>query len=254
MNRVYKDALLLLLLGYLIITNSSILTSLFNITITTHHTTINNPPDTMGSKITSAGADALLSLAATRRSIYPLNKTLPISTSRIQEIVSQTTLHTPSSFNSQSNRLVVLFGAEHEKLWDMTANTLKTIVPEDSWQPTADKMAMFRAAAGTVLFFDDMETVQGMQKAYSAYADKFPVWATQSLGMQQWLLWTALELEGLGANLQHYNPLIDEQIASTWEVPKTWRLNAQLVFGGKTSEAGPKEFKPVEERVKVFGA
>lgn len=265
MNRIYKEVLLLLIFLYLIITNSSVLTSLLNITVNTHTTTIhqsplqdlhNHHPDlsTMGSKITSAGADALLSLAKTRRSIYQLNKTLPVSTSRIQEIISQTTLHTPSSFNSQSNRLLVLFGAEHDKLWDMATATLKTIVPEDKWQGTADRMAMFKGAAGTVLFFDDMETVQGMQKGFTAYADKFPGWASQSLGMQQWMLWTALELEGLGANLQHYNPLVDQQVAETWGIPKTWQLNAQLVFGGKAGDAGEKTFKPVEERVKVFGA
>lgn len=265
MDRIYKEALLLLVLAYLIITNSSVLTSLLNITVTTHTTTIHQTPlqdlhnhnhhlDIMGSKITSGGADAFLALAKTRRTIYQLNKTLPVSTSRIQEIIAQTTLHTPSSFNSQSNRLLVLFGADHDKLWDMTTATLKTIVPEANWQSTADRMAMFKAAAGTVLFFDDMETVQGMQNKFTPYADKFPGWASQSLGMQQYLLWTALELEGLGANLQHYNPLVDQQVAETWGLPKTWQLNAQLVFGGKAGEPGEKDFKPVEERVKVFGA
>jgi len=247
----------MLLLAWFCINNIfPALSALFITSRTTQITTAYQPslPDTMASKITSAGADALLSLIPQRRSIYQLTKDLPISTSRIQEIVSQTTLHTPSSFNSQSNRLLVLFGAEHDKLWDMATATLKTIVPADSWQSTADRMAMFKGAAGTILFFDDMETVQGMQKQFAPYADKFPGWASQSLGMQQYLLWTALELEGLGANLQHYNPLIDQQVQETWGIPKTWQLNAQLVFGGKGGEAGEKTFKPVEERVKVFGA
>ena len=115
-------------------------------------------------------------------------------------------------------------------------------------------MAMFKGAAGTILFFDDEEVVRGMQAKFSAYADRFPTWASQSNAMQQYLLWTALELEGLGANLQHYNPLIDQKVASTWGLPETWKLSAQLVFGGKTGEAGEKQFQPVEERVKVFGA
>ncbi|KAG6021501.1 hypothetical protein E4U41_002474 [Claviceps citrina] len=93
-----------------------------------------------------------------------------------------------------------------------------------------------------------------MQAAFPAYADRFPGWAAQSAGMQQCLLWTALELEGLGANLQHYNPLIDRKVAETWGLPESWTLGAQLVFGGRVAEAGDKEFKPLEERVKVFGA
>ena len=36
--------------------------------------------------------------------------------------------------------------------------------------------------------------------------------------------------------------------------PRLWKLNAQLVFGGRGGEAGPKEFQPIEERYKVFGA
>ena len=199
-------------------------------------------------------ADTLFELAKARRTIYPLNKELTISKERIQEIVNQATLHTPSAFNSQSNRVVVLFGEEHEKLWDLTADILRTIVPAENWKPTGDKMAMFRAAAGTVLFFDDMDTVATLQAQWAPYADKFPTFATESLAMQQFLTWTALELEGLGANLQHYSPLIDEKVQQTWKIPSTWRLDAQLVFGGKAGEAGEKAFKPVEERVKVFGA
>ncbi|PNY24447.1 nitroreductase HBN1 [Tolypocladium capitatum] len=203
---------------------------------------------------TKLSADLLLQLAKARRTVYPLNKELPIPASRVLELVNETTLHTPSSFNSQSNRAVVLLGAEHDKLWDLTTATLRDIVPADRWKPTADRMAMFRAAAGTVMFFDDGDVVRDMQARFPAFADNFPTWAIQSNGMQQWLLWTALELEGLGANLQHYNPLIDAKVAESWALPKSWKLNAQLVFGGRAGEPGEKDFKPLEERVKVFGA
>ncbi|KAF9775040.1 hypothetical protein IL306_006865 [Fusarium sp. DS 682] len=199
-------------------------------------------------------ANALIELAKNRRSIYTLSKNLPITTQRITEIVNQTTLETPSSFNSQSNRVVVLYGAEHDKLWDITADTLKAIVPAETWEGTAKRISGFKAAAGTVLFYVDNTAVEAMQTKFAIYADRFPPWAVQSVGMQQYLLWTALEAEGLGANLQHYNPLIDEKVAETWKVPSTWTLNAQLVFGGKTGEAAPKDYAPLEERVKVFGA
>lgn len=66
-------------------------------------------------------------------------------------------------------------------------------------------------------------------------------------------VWTALESEGFGANLQHYSPLIDEQIAKTWNIPASWKLDAQLVFGTPNSEPGEKAFAPIEDRYKVFG-
>lgn len=71
--------------------------------------------------------------------------------------------------------------------------------------------------------------------------------------MTQLAVWTALEAEGLGANLQHYNPLIDQKVQAAWGVDEDWELNAQLVFGKKEGEAGEKTFQPIEERFKVFG-
>ena len=67
-------------------------------------------------------------------------------------------------------------------------------------------------------------------------------------------VWTALEQEGFGANLQHYNPLIDQQISATWNVPANWSLKSQLVFGKPAGQPFEKTFKPLEERVFVHGA
>lgn len=66
-------------------------------------------------------------------------------------------------------------------------------------------------------------------------------------------VWIALQSEGFGANLQHYSPLIDEQIAKTWNIPASWKLDAQLVFGTPNSGPGEKAFAPIEDRYKVFG-
>jgi predicted oxidoreductase (fatty acid repression mutant protein) len=79
-------------------------------------------------------------------------------------------------------------------------------------------------------------------------------WAQHNSGIQQFALWTALETEGLGASLQHYNPLVDLKAQEKWNIPTAWSLRAQLVFGGKAGEAGEKEFKPVGERLFVHGA
>lgn len=98
----------------------------------------------------AANAQTLIDLAKQRRSHYPLSKDLTISKARVEEIVKELLDQIPSSFNSQSNRVVVLFGAEHEKLWDIAAEVLKPVVPADQWESTAGKMAMFKGAAGSV--------------------------------------------------------------------------------------------------------
>ncbi|WYZ46531.1 hypothetical protein EsH8_IX_000756 [Colletotrichum jinshuiense] len=204
--------------------------------------------------MSSISANAVLDAIKNRRSHYPLSKNLTISTERVDEIVKEALAHVPSSFNSQSNRVIVLHGAEHEKYWDIVSNVLKAIVPAEQWEGTSGKLSLFKGAAGSILFFEDQDVVNAFQEKFAVYADRFPVWANQSDAMLQFTLWTALEAEGLGANLQHYNPLVDQQVAAEWKVPASWKLNAQLVFGGKTGEAGPKEFKPIEEIFKSFSS
>lgn len=193
-------------------------------------------------------------IAETRRSVYALNKNLPLPAAEVAGIVEHAVLHTPSSFNSQSTRVVVLFGAEHEKLWQFAEDALRAIVPADKFEPTKQKLDMFKAAAGSVLFFEDQEVVKGLQAQFPSYADNFPVWAEHTDAMHQYAVWTTLAAAGIGANLQHYNPLIDAAVAKEWAVPASWTLRAQMVFGGIAAPAGEKSFAPLEGRFKVFGA
>lgn len=195
----------------------------------------------------------LQTIAQTRRSVYALNKTLPISTDNINQIVEHALLHTPSSFNSQSTRLVVLHGSEHEKLWDITKAELAKIVPAENFPTTEARLNMFKAAAGTVLFFEDMAVVKELQEKYALYAENFPIWADHASAMTQYAIWTTLAGENVGANLQHYNPVIDDAVADTWHIPDNWKLRAQLVFGGIEASAGEKAFAPVADRLKIYG-
>jgi len=192
-------------------------------------------------------------IAKKRRSIYPLKKESPISDAKIQEIVTQALLHIPSSFNSQTTRCVLLVKKEHDKLWNIVKEVLKGIVPAEQWESTEGRLNMFAGGYGTVMFFEDRSRVAEFQEKFAIYADRFPGWATQSDGMTQYAIWTALEAEGLGANLQHYNPLIDTKVTAEWGLPENWVLNAQLVFGTPAGQAGEKAFEDVEGRLKVFG-
>ncbi|SEK26311.1 nitroreductase family protein [Paenibacillus sp. OK003] len=187
-----------------------------------------------------------------RRSYYGISKESTISDAKIQEIVEEAVKYTPTSFNSQTSRAVVLLGEQHDKLWNHTEEILREVVGNaEAFQSTAEKMAGFRSGYGTVLFFEDNNVIAQLQQNFAAYADNFPIWANQSNGMLQLVIWTALEQEGLGASLQHYNPLIDEKVKQEWNIPENWRLIAQMPFGKPTATPGEKEFQPVEQRVKV---
>lgn len=121
---------------------------------------------------------------------------------------------------------------------------------DEKFTPTKQKIDGFKAGAGTVLFFEDQSVIKGLQENFALYADKFPDWSGHTSGMHQYAIWTALASLNIGANLQHYNPVIDEQVASTWNIDPDWTLIAQMVFGGIAQPAGDKSFEPVEHRLR----
>jgi predicted oxidoreductase (fatty acid repression mutant protein) len=192
------------------------------------------------------------SVIKNRRSIYGINKEVSISTEKIQEIINYAVMHTPSAFNSQTARLVVLFGDNHDRLWDITKESLRKTQTAERFVLTDEKINSFKSGYGTVLFFEEMTIIEGLQKQFPRAKENFPVWAQHSSGMVQFVVWTSLEMEGLGASLQHYNPLIDEEVKKQWSIPANWKLIAEMPFGNPIAPAKEKEFQPIEMRVKVF--
>lgn len=189
---------------------------------------------------------------ADRRTFYEISKEAVVSDERIQEVIEHSVKYTPSAFNSQSTRVVLLLGKHHDRLWDITEEALRKVVPADNFKSTGDKINSFRSGYGTVLFFEDKAVVESLQKKFALYKDNFPVWAQQSNGMHQFAVWTALQMEGYGASLQHYTELIEADVRKEWELPDNWKLIGQMPFGKPTAEPGEKEFQPLEERIKIF--
>jgi len=190
---------------------------------------------------------------ADRRTYYGISKESVVSDERIKEIIEHTVKHTPSAFNSQSTRIVLLLRNHHDKLWDITKEALRKIVLPEQFSSTEDKINSFRNGYGTILFFEDNTVIQSLQKQFELYKDNFPIWAQQSNGMHQFILWTALEIEGFGVSLQHYNELIENEVKKEWGIPENWKLIAQMPFGKPTANPGEKEIQPLENRIKIFG-
>jgi predicted oxidoreductase (fatty acid repression mutant protein) len=184
-----------------------------------------------------------------RRSIRKVKKNPAISKEKINEIV-KTALHAPSSFNMQSGRMVILMDGEHEKLWDIVKETLRPRVPAENFEATAERLQGFHNGTGTILFFENQETVQQMQEKAPLYKEQFPYWSHQGSAMLQYAVWMSLAAEGIGASLQHYNPLIDEEVKRTWDIPQNWSLVAQMPFGEPNEQPGERTFLPFEDIVK----
>lgn len=187
-----------------------------------------------------------------RRTFYGISKETLVSDERIQEVIEYAVKHTPSAFNSQSARVVLLLNKHHDKLWDITKEALRKIVPPERFKPTDDKINSFANGYGTVLFFDDNSIVESLQQQFALYKDNFPVWSQQANGMLQYVIWTSLEIEGFGASLQHYNEVIEADVKNEWNIPTNWKLIAQMPFGKPTAEPDEKQFEPLDNRFKVF--
>lgn len=181
-----------------------------------------------------------------RRSFYNIKKDIPVEKDKVVALVEKVTELVPDAFNMKSSRVVVLFGEKHDLLW----NTIDDVF---AGKVSREKIDGFKAGAGTVLYFYDECVVAKLQNQYSLYADNFPGWAVQSSAMLQLSIWTGLRELGIGASLQHYNPVIDAAVHKVFDIPESFKLVAQMPFGGICSEPEAKESEDISARVRVIG-
>lgn len=191
-----------------------------------------------------SNATQYLKALATRRTIYALKPELPsnVSIAEIQAAIQAIIRDTPTSFNSQGSRAIILTGDKHKKVWGQVVDS----IPDESGKK---RPASVRDEAyGSVIFFTDDITTEKLESQFPAWAAAMAQFADHSSGAAQIHSWTALELLGLGAHLQHYNGYIKAALGE--EAPAEWNVQAQLVFGLPAAGAGEKVFD--ENLVKVL--
>lgn len=181
-----------------------------------------------------------------RRSYYNISRESTLTDEELQQLLTDALKYTPSAYNSHSARAVLLLNKHHDKLWNIVMETLKKQVPEEKFASTEAKINSFAAGYGTVLFYEDLSVVKALQDKFPLYAENFSMWSNHSAGMLQYVVWTGLAQSGIGASLQHYNPIIDEEVKNTFNIPDTWKLIAQMPFGKPTEEPEPKTDSVVE--------
>ena len=187
---------------------------------------------------------SIIESLAKRRSFYRIDKTLPVDAAEIVKTIENVTELVPDAFNMKSARVLVALGDKHDQLWDAIYDAFDGKVPRA-------KIDGFKAGAGTVLYFIDNAVVKGMQEKFALYAANFPVWANHANGMLQFSIWTALRDLNVGANIQHYNPIIDDAVKKLFDVPDDYQLIAQMPFGGIVAEPEPKPAEDIKLRVRI---
>lgn len=177
-----------------------------------------------------------------RRSNYDLTAELPISDENLAALIKTIAEEAPSPMNVQSGRLVLLLGDNHKKLWEIVRETLRKVVDDaEKFKSTDAKIDGFAAGYGTILYYNVPQRIKDLQEEYPTYAHNFPRWADQVQGVLLQSIWTALAAEGIAANIQHYNPLIDEEVAKTFDISPDWELIGQMPFGLPGSMPEPRD-------------
>ena len=198
-------------------------------------------------------SNAFIDAITKRRSQYALGRNVTQSKDELTALIQEAVRQAPSSFNSQSSRAVILHGDESVAFWEIVKDELRKIVPAEAFAGTEAKINSFAAGTGTVLFYEDQDVVKGLQEQFPLYADNFPIWSEHSTGIAQYAVWVALSEAGVGASLQHYNPLPDAAVAAKWGIPASWKLRAQMPFGSHEGGFGEKTFIDDAQRFRVFG-
>ena len=64
--------------------------------------------------------------------------------------------------------------------------------------------------------------------------------------------WVTLANNGIGANLQHYNPIIDDLVREAFDIPTNRNLRAQMPFGSIEGSAKDKDYMDRKDQFKVL--
>ncbi|QLY39910.1 nitroreductase [Hujiaoplasma nucleasis] len=183
-----------------------------------------------------------------RHSEYVLSKNIDITEDALTSYLKDILQYTPSAFNSESQRIVLLTQEKHDLLWEQLIEIMKGIVKGEQFENTKNKINAFKAAYGTILFFDDTSVTKKLQEKFPLYSENFAKWSIEQNGMLQSNVWVGLRTKNIGASLQHYNELIDDFVKKTFDIPETWELRAQMPFGHIEELASEKPHIEINKR------
>ncbi|KAH8170434.1 nitroreductase family protein [Sarocladium implicatum] len=209
-------------------------------------------------KSVNISTDLWLEAASTRRTIHAVKGTSKVSDARVTELAEKVLSFTPSPFNAQFLRKQLVFAEKHKQLWDLIIETAeKAMKPagEEVWGHFKGFLEMHRGGYGSIMYWQSNSSIAEFQEKRKNTAHVIPQWADHAQGMAQLLMWTALELEGLGASLQHTNSIagVEDAIKKFCGVPEDYSLVGHLVYGDHPGKHPEKPEKlPLKETLTIL--
>lgn len=189
----------------------------------------------------------ILNAIKARRTIYHLKPTLPagITLDDVRSVVHTVIKDTPTTHNCQSNRAIIITGEAHRKIWAEVSARVDEGYPHGKRRPKSIR----DEAYGCVYFFVDESVASVEDKKEKPQIARFlEDFDEQASGSAQVLAWIVLESLGFGAHLQHYNLFLKGLLPN--DIPKTWTLKAQLVFGEPVQPPTEKQY--VNNDIKLY--
>ena len=192
-------------------------------------------------------------LVQSRRTRYAIGNNTELTKEEITARLREVAREIPTASNSQTSRLVLVFGENNEKLWGHILDVQKDVMPAEMWEMMSGVMLGAKGAVGTVLFFEDLDAVEAMP----AKGERAETYKQHNNANVQFATWLALTELGLGASLQHMNvghkEGYDKSILELLDLPANYELVAQMPFGSIEGDANPKEYIADDVRVQVIG-
>ena len=187
-----------------------------------------------------------------RRSIYALGNTRVVTDLCLEDTLKDCLKNCPTPFNAQSARLVLLLDKHHSNFWDLVAEKVLAAAVSGKKETAKQKMNSFKSAYGTILYFEDLDVLAQIQKEFPLYQKNMRDWTLEANGMLQYMIWQALAENEIGASLQHYNELIEDDVKKMLDLPENWKMIAQMPFGSIEKSPPEKTFLPLDMRLKIF--
>ncbi|KAJ0275991.1 hypothetical protein Brms1b_007735 [Colletotrichum noveboracense] len=176
--------------------------------------------------------------ASYRRTIYGLKGTSSVPDSRARDIIQKIQVFAPSAYNTQPIRYSLVTGEKHKLFWEIIIQAAEPSIKgtnEAAWKSMQGFLQNHKAAYGSVVVWESLNAQNKGAESHKSAAQMFPQYGDHASGMAQMLLWTALELEGLGANLKHMQsiPQVEVALKEFCGVPEDYSLKAHINYGDK---------------------
>jgi predicted oxidoreductase (fatty acid repression mutant protein) len=189
----------------------------------------------------------LVSLLERRRSIRRLQSG-PF-TPEIRDRLLNAIRLTPAAFNLPPWR-VVLIHEERDAFWTVIEEGFRAALEGDRLQRYLERLEGFRPGVAIALIYEDLAVQSHLRDAWQISDAQASSFVQQSLGMLQLSIWLSLTADGLVTSLQHWDWLLERQIAEFVGLPRErFRLSAALPIGYPDEPPRPVERVTVEQVV-----